>query len=196
VEADALSGPRALSSALLEHLSSCSRLVANLPYNIASPLLANLLGQDRGPGHMVVTIQQEAADRLLAKPSTRDYSPLSVLVALCAVGRQLRGIPPAAFWPQPRVASALLSLERRNDRPQAHVLQALASFLPAAFHNRRKTLVNSLAEAFDRPAADVARSLALTEKSKNWRAEAFEPVQLSDLALQWAPSASSGRNRS
>jgi 16S rRNA (adenine1518-N6/adenine1519-N6)-dimethyltransferase len=196
LEADALDGPRALSGPLARVLPGCTRMVSNLPYNIASPLVANILAQPSPPARLVLTVQHEAADRLFGAPGTRDYGPLAVLVALCARGRLLRAIPPPAFWPRPRVESALIELLMRPDRPQADALQALATFLPAAFHNRRKTLLNSVSEALDLPAGRVAEGLGLARNSEKWRAEAFEPVQLCELALRWAACATSGRNRS
>jgi 16S rRNA (adenine1518-N6/adenine1519-N6)-dimethyltransferase len=196
IEGDVLAGTRALSSALLAVLPGCTRMVANLPYNVASPLIANLVGRPQPLGRLVVTVQREAADRLLARPSTREYGPLSVLVSLLSRARLVRPIPPAAFWPRPRVDSALVELQPRADRSQIHAVHALGAFLPGAFHNRRKTLVNSLSESCGRPSAEVALVLALDQKFEKWRAEAFEPVQLCELALRWASSASSGRNRS
>jgi 16S rRNA (adenine1518-N6/adenine1519-N6)-dimethyltransferase len=196
VEADALAGTRALSAPLLQALPGCTRLIANLPYGVASPLLANLLCHPSPLARLVVTVQREAADRLLARPDGREYGPISVLVALCSRGRLLRPIPPAAFWPRPRVASALIELDLREDRPQAVAIEALAAFLPLAFHNRRKTLVNSVSEGSGIPAGRVSERLILEENFHKWRAEALDPVQLCGLALLWAASASSGRNRS
>jgi 16S rRNA A1518/A1519 N6-dimethyltransferase RsmA/KsgA/DIM1 with predicted DNA glycosylase/AP lyase activity len=72
----------------------------------------------------------------------------------------------------------------------------MAAFLPMAFHNRRKTLVNSLSESSGLGPARIVEMLGLEQKTQKKRAEAFDPVQLCSLALRWASSASSGRNRS
>jgi 16S rRNA (adenine1518-N6/adenine1519-N6)-dimethyltransferase len=140
-------------------------------------------------------VQREVGERMLAGSGSRDFGSLSALSALCAEGRLLRRVPPAAFWPRPHVESVVVRLDRRSDRPQGEALQRLQVFLEAAFHARRKTLVNSVALASGRTAAEVAEILGLAEKTEKRRAEAFEPLQLSDLAQRWG-HATSGHKRS
>jgi 16S rRNA (adenine1518-N6/adenine1519-N6)-dimethyltransferase len=192
VEADALDGPRALSAAVLERLPRCTQLVSNLPYNISVPLLLNLLIQPGGPRRLVATIQKEVGDRLLAGPGGRDYGPVSVIAALCAGRRLVRRIGPQAFWPRPRVDSALVALDRRPRRPQSLEFGELQAFMPLAFHARRKRLPNSVALATGRGAEEVARLLGLGENLRTWRAEAFSPLQLCALAHRWASHARAG----
>ena len=192
VEADALDGPRALSGAVRERLPRCTHLVGNLPYNVSVPLLLNLLTEEAGPRRLVATVQLEVAERLLAGPGGRDYGPTSVLAALCAERRLVRRIGPQAFWPRPRVDSAVVALDRRVRRPQTLALAALQAFMPLAFHARRKRLSNSVALATGRPAGEVARLLGLGENLERWRAEAFPPLQLCALAHRWAAHARAG----
>jgi 16S rRNA (adenine1518-N6/adenine1519-N6)-dimethyltransferase len=182
VEGDALDGPRALSPGLREQLPGCTHVVSNLPYNVAAPL--------------IVMIQAEMGERLLAAPGGRDYGGLSVVLGLCAEARVLRRVPPAAFWPQPNVDSVVIELHRRADRPTAEALGELHEFLGLAFQARRKTLPNSVAQASGVPVAEVCRRLGLDEKVRKLRAEAFSPVQFAALAHTWASYASSGRKRS
>jgi 16S rRNA (adenine1518-N6/adenine1519-N6)-dimethyltransferase len=192
VEADALEGPRALSPAVRQRLPRCTHLVGNLPYNVSVPLLLNLLTEETGPRRLVATVQLEVGERLLAGPGGRDYGPTSVLTALCAERRLVRRIGPQAFWPRPRVDSAVVALDRRKRQPQTVALAALQAFMPLAFHARRKRLANSVALASGRTAGEVVRILRLGENLEGWRAEAFPPLQLCALAQRWAEHARAG----
>lgn len=196
VEGDALDGPRALSPGLREQLPGCTHVVSNLPYNVAAPLIVLLLEEPAAPDRLVVMIQAEMAERLLAEPGGREYGSLSVLLSLCAQARVLRRVPPAAFWPAPKVDSVVIELRRRPDRPTAGALEAIHDFVGLAFRARRKTLPNSVAQAAGVPVAEVCRRLGLDEKVRKLRAEAFSPVQFAALAHEWASYASSGRKRS
>jgi 16S rRNA (adenine1518-N6/adenine1519-N6)-dimethyltransferase len=195
IEADVLASHHVLAPEVVEVLPRCDAVVSNLPYNIAAVVIANLLTEPVGPDRLVCMVQREVGDRLLADCGSRDFGSLGALSALCAEGRQVRKVPPAAFWPKPHVDSVVVRLDRRADRPQGEALQRVQAFLEAAFHTRRKTLVNSVALASGRPAAEVAEILGLAEKSEKRRAEAFEPLQLSDLAQRWG-HATSGHKRS
>jgi 16S rRNA (adenine1518-N6/adenine1519-N6)-dimethyltransferase len=196
VEGDALDGPRALSAVLRGQLEGCTRVVSNLPYNVAAPLIVLLLEEPASPEHLVLLIQAEMAERLLAEPGGRDYGGLSVVRALCADARVLRRVPPSAFWPPPKVDSVVIELRRRADRPSAEALGELQTFLGLAFQARRKTLPNSVSQASGVPVAEVCRRLGLEEKVRKLRAEAFSPVQFAALARDWASYAESGRKRS
>jgi len=195
IEADVLASHRALAPQVVNLLPRCSAVVSNLPYNIAAVVIGNLLTAPAGPERLVCMVQREVGERLLADSGGREFGSLGALTALCAKGRLLRKVPPAAFWPQPHVDSVVVRLDLRADRPRGEDLQQLQAFLAAAFHTRRKTLVNSVALASGRNSAEVAGILGLTEKTEKRRAEAFEPLQLSDLARRWG-HATSGHKRS
>ncbi len=125
------------------------KLVANLPYSVATPVISNLLDLDRPPESMTVTIQRELAERVVAVPATKDYGSLSIWVqSQCAV-ELLRLIPPEAFWPRPKVTSAMLQIrldpERRGriaDRAFFHL------FARGLFRHRRKFLRSVLPSVF------------------------------------------------
>jgi len=189
IEGDALAGARALSPDVDVVLARCTRVVSNLPYNVGAQLVVLLLTHPRCPERLVFLLQREVGERLLAAPGTRDYGPLSVFTALCSRARLLRRVPGSAFWPAPRVESVLVRLERRPDRPEPAVLQELEAFLRPAFKSRRKTLLNSLAEAEGLSPRQAAARLALPENQEKERAEAYSPVQLRDLAHAWASTA-------
>jgi 16S rRNA (adenine1518-N6/adenine1519-N6)-dimethyltransferase len=121
------------------------KVAANLPYNIATPILGNLLGEASPPQTMTVTIQKELAERITARPGSKDYGALSIWIqAQCRV-EILRILPPEAFWPRPKVSSAFLQLtldealrQRIPDRPFFH------EFVRAMFFHRRKFLRSEL----------------------------------------------------
>ncbi len=115
------------------------KLIANLPYNVASPLLANLVVDHPAMSDAVVMIQKEVADRLAAKPGNKLYGPLGILIqALCEV-RTVGTLAPGCFWPAPKVASAVVHLKRRST-PLTDDPAALSAMLQTLFTKRRKQL--------------------------------------------------------
>lgn len=133
-------------NALLAHLSPPIAVVANLPYQITSPLLGRLL--PLGPGRirqLVLMVQREVADRLAAKPDTPAYGALSIFAQYWTEPAVLFGVPPAAFTPPPKVDSAVVRLIPRLAPPVAANPKALFRVVKAAFGQRRKTLRNALA---------------------------------------------------
>lgn len=93
------------------------KLVANLPYNVATPLITNLLVHpELVPSQMVVTIQKELADRLIAPPASAAYGSVSVLVQALAEVSIVRGLPPSVFWPRPGVDSAVVGIRPAASR--------------------------------------------------------------------------------
>lgn len=119
-----------------------SLFVSNLPYNVATPLLSELLRQGRF-GRLVVLLQREVADRLAAAPGTPAYGLLSLRAAHHARVRKVRDFPPEAFYPRPKVTSTLVELEHTGapDDPE------LFRLIEAAFAARRKTLRKNLEQA-------------------------------------------------
>jgi 16S rRNA (adenine1518-N6/adenine1519-N6)-dimethyltransferase len=117
------------------------KLVANLPYNIATPLLSNLLLSRHVPHSMTVTIQKELAERITAKPSTKDYSALSVWIQSQCTAEIVRLMPPSVFWPAPKVSSAILRIVVDSERrAQIGDLQFFHQITKALFLHRRKFL--------------------------------------------------------
>jgi 16S rRNA (adenine1518-N6/adenine1519-N6)-dimethyltransferase len=115
------------------------KLIANLPYNVASPLLS-LLAMDYPTMRLaIVMVQREVADRLTAQPGSRGYGPLGILVQAMCEPERLATLSPACFWPQPKVSSAVLRL-RRRDHPLTHNPHQLAALVHRLFSKRRKQL--------------------------------------------------------
>lgn len=126
--------------------AGATKVVANLPYAVASPLIVRLLEIPAGIQTMVLTIQREVADRLNAAPGGKDYGALSVAVQFRADVEVVGRVPPSAFYPAPDVDSSIVRL-RVRDRPRVTVADEAAYFrvVRAAFAQRRKTLRNTLA---------------------------------------------------
>jgi 16S rRNA (adenine1518-N6/adenine1519-N6)-dimethyltransferase len=124
------------------------KLVANLPYNIATPVLSNLLLARHVPHSMTATIQKELADRITAKPSTKDYSALSVWIQSQCTAEIIRVLPPSVFWPEPKVTSAVIRLTIDPERRAAiRELQYFHQITKALFLHRRKFLRANLVSA-------------------------------------------------
>ena len=125
------------------------KLVANLPYNVATPVLCNLLATDQPPRSMTVTIQKELADRIVARPGTKDYGASSIWVqSQCRVGI-VRVMPPTVFWPRPKVTSAIVHVELDDDlRGRIADRKFFHGFVRSMFFHRRKFLRSELASAF------------------------------------------------
>lgn len=133
------------------------KLISNLPYNIASPLLANLAMDRSGMSMAVVTIQREVAVRLLASPGSKEYGPLGVIVeAMCQVQR-IASISSGCFWPEPKVESVVVRLSRR-DPPLTDDPDALSALVHRLFTKRRKQLGTILGRATPLP-ADISPSV-------------------------------------
>jgi 16S rRNA (adenine1518-N6/adenine1519-N6)-dimethyltransferase len=162
-----------------------TRLVANLPYAIATPLLLETLWRLPGLSGWVVMVQREVADRWLAPPGSRLYGIPSVLLQLAAEAVSRRPVGREVFAPRPRVDSALVSLRRTGPGPDAPT----RALVRAAFATRRKTLANALAGAgADRPA--VAAVLDRLGVRPDVRPEALSPPAFARLAqeLRWPAS--------
>jgi 16S rRNA (adenine1518-N6/adenine1519-N6)-dimethyltransferase len=122
------------------------KLVANLPYAVAVPVLGNLLLSDVPVERMVVTVQWEIAERLTAVVGSKEYGALAVLVQSLAEVELVRKLPPSAFWPRPLVWSAILRI-RPNAGKHSHVgdVPRFRDFLRGLYTHRRKNLRGALA---------------------------------------------------
>lgn len=120
------------------------QIVANLPYNIATPLLIGWLRQASSFERMTLMFQQEVAERICALPGTRSYGRLSILAQwTCQVDLLLR-LPPSAFVPPPKVASAVVRLVPREIQPEPGLFTGMERLTAAAFGQRRKMLRGAL----------------------------------------------------
>ena len=141
--ADVLSGKHEINkdvvNAVAGYDSTSFKLIANLPYQVASPLLVNLFLTRSDLTMAVVTVQREVAQRLTASPGNKDYGPLGIILGAISDVQQIERLTPGCFWPQPKVDSTVLRLTRRAT-PLTDNPQALANLLQQLFSKRRKQL--------------------------------------------------------
>jgi 16S rRNA (adenine1518-N6/adenine1519-N6)-dimethyltransferase len=135
------------------------KLVANLPYSVATPIMANLLISPIVPHLMSVTIQKELADRIVATPGTKDYGALAIWMQSQCHVQLVRTLPPSVFWPRPKVTSAIVKLEVDPAlRAKIPDLQFFHDFVRSLFLHRRKllrgVLVSALKGELEKPAVD------------------------------------------
>ncbi len=163
-------------------------LVANLPYNVSVPLVCDLLDDVPAITRMVVMVQKEVAERLVAGPGDDAYGLPSVKVAYHAVGRMVGRVPPSVFLPRPNVDSALVEVVRRPEPAVDADPARLFTLVRAGFGQRRKMVRRSLAGLLDETAI-VAAGVDPTE-----RAERLGLAQWAALAGVPAPTGSGGES--
>lgn len=170
---------------LLSHLPQPVRVVGNLPYNVASPILFQLLHQalqGRRFADATLMLQKEVADRLCAAPGTEGYGALAIQVTLLADVDRLLTLPPGAFRPPPKVTSAVVRLRFRQplvDVPDPHAFEILVRGL---FLRRRKTLLNALRPHADARGLDAAQVIELAGLDPRLRPEALTVRDMARLA--------------
>ena len=156
-----------------------TKLVSNLPYNVATPIIVESLDGLPNVGLWCVMVQREVADRLFAEPSTKAYGAPSVLVQLVCERTGFHPVSRTVFRPPPNVDSALVAF-RRIGLPEGYA--RVKEVVTAAFAHRRKTLPNSLELAAVASRRDAAAALAAIGRDANVRAEALVPDDFVSLA--------------
>ena len=158
------------------------RVVGNLPYNVASPILFKLL-HDADDGRLLrdatLMLQKEVADRLVAKPGSDDYGALAIQVALLADADRILSLPPGAFRPPPKVKSAVVRLRFRDPRVDVGDRSTFEKLVRGLFLQRRKTLANALKPVADAAGRSAAELIERARVDANRRPEA---LTLDDMA--------------
>lgn len=156
------------------------KLVANLPYSVASPILVELALSMKPPERMVVTLQLEVAQRLMSEADDDDYGVLTLLVQLAYEPRDWFKIPPGCFFPSPDVDSACVTLVRRKKPllPDEH-RNAFVKIVKRAFSQRRKMMLKLLKQ--DWPAETLQSAFVTMGISLQERAEKLSLEQLAEL---------------
>lgn len=149
------------------------RLYANVPYYITTPLLKKLLTQGGDWSSMTLMLQKEAAMRVVSGKD-RSNGPLTMLVEYYGESRMLFDVPAACFFPQPKVNSAVIDIERRKQPPVPGDISDIMRLVEAGFAERRKLLVNSLSAVTGRPKDLWRKALAECGLSENVRAEQLD----------------------
>ena len=159
------------------------KVVANLPYNLASALVVALLEPPLGLRRLVVTVQREVAERMSATPGSKDYGILSVAVQYRAEVSLVTRLPASAFFPPPEVESAVVRLDAR-DRPVCAVLDEAMFFrvVRAAFSQRRKTVRNALAGSMPMAASEAEEACRHAGIAPIRRGETMDLIEFAALA--------------
>jgi len=188
--ADALGGPeRSLDPAVrgrlgrLVEASERFLVVSNLPYSVSGAVLAELYCLDRLPDRAVVLLQRELAERLAAGPGEAAYGGLSGLLQTAFAVRLKRTVPAEVFRPRPKVASAVVQLDRRDPVAVAAAAdrRRFAAFVRRLFGQRRKTLATTLPLALASSDGDPRLLAKLPGELLARRAETLPPLDLVDL---------------
>ena len=161
------------------------KIIGNLPYNVASPLMWDILSQAPGLERAVFMIQKEVGERITAAPGCKAYGALSVWVRTFAVPKLEFIVPPQVFRPQPKVDSAVLRFTPlpQEAKPGPEEARMLAALVHRCFQQRRKQLGTILKGA----TPNAAIALEQSGLSSQFRPEALSPEQFRDLARRIGP---------
>jgi 16S rRNA (adenine1518-N6/adenine1519-N6)-dimethyltransferase len=161
------------------------KVVSNLPYGISSPAIVNLLEWDLAVGEMCLMLQKEVGDRILARPGTKEYGPLTVVVGYWATAERLGTFPRQAFWPPPEVSSTLLRIAKKPGLVRTERYDVFAAVVGRLFRSRRKALSAVVRAGWGR---DVAEGLQdSTGIDPRRRAEELGVEELGTLARALGP---------
>lgn len=163
-----------LHALLREHFGDMPVVVcANLPYYITSPVITKLLQEHLPIESITVMVQKEAAERLCAEVGTRQAGAVTVAIAAYAEAEQLFFVPRSSFLPAPKVNSEVIRLTLRDTPIPLPDEASFFRVVKAAFTQRRKTVVNSLSQAFGLPKDRIREMLAACGLAENLRPEAL-----------------------
>jgi 16S rRNA (adenine1518-N6/adenine1519-N6)-dimethyltransferase len=162
------------------------RLAGNLPYNVGTPLIAEIARSARPPERTVVMLQKDVVDRLVAQPSTPAYGSLTLLVGARMRVRRAFTIGRTHFYPKPNVDSSVVVLEPRQPPAEIADFGRFDEVVKAAFAYRRKTLSNSLLRALGIPREQSAAALASLHLDPEIRAEQIDLSTFARLAQKLA----------
>ncbi len=152
-----------LAALMQAEFGGAAKLCANLPYNLTSPILMKLLESRLPLGSITVMVQKEAAERITAAPGTRGAGAITYAVHYYAVPRFCFSVSPGSFYPAPKVKSAVITLNVKENLPldaEPRRAPRLFSLIRAAFGQRRKTLANAASAGLAIPRQEIAEALA------------------------------------
>lgn len=165
------------------------KVVANLPYYITTPIIMELFESHVPMESITVMVQAEVADRMKAKPGTKEYGALSLAIAFYAEAEVVGNVPPNCFMPRPKVSSAVVRLNCHKEKPvEVHDERLMFRLIRASFNQRRKTLANGISNDTGLPFGreEVVAALEQMELSPMIRGERLsleEFARLSNLLI-------------
>jgi 16S rRNA (adenine1518-N6/adenine1519-N6)-dimethyltransferase len=163
------------------YLGNKLKVVSNLPYSVSSPILIKLLDEREVFSLMVLMVQKEVGERIVASPGTKAYGSISVLIQTYMDAEIKLHVPPSAFWPQPKVESVVLKLiplsSPRVNVPDERFFRRVVK---AAFSSRRKILANSLSSIFPREMVEAILKAAEIDRKR--RAETLSLEEFGRIA--------------
>ena len=162
--------PALIHNWLREHNQTYIKVVSNLPYNISTPVIINLLEGDLPIQVLVLMLQKEITERMTAIPGTREYGILSIITRLFSDVEVVKTLPPEVFWPRPDVYSAIVKIVVNKGKYAGQITDYpfFREVVHAIFTSRRKTLLNSLEQ------------LKLPNVSRERRRKIIESMQLNE----------------
>lgn len=140
---------KVFSSQLHDSANSKIKIIGNIPYNITTEILFKLYENKDIIQSAVLMMQKEVAQRLTAKPNTKDYGILAILTQVNAVPKIVYNVPPTAFFPKPKVNSSVVKVELKNDSYVISDVNLFKELVKNSFNQRRKVMRNSLKKLFE-----------------------------------------------
>lgn len=160
-------------------------VAANLPYYVTTPILMRLLEEKLPFKNIIIMVQKEVAERIVAKPGKKDYGALSLAVSYYAEAKIIENVPADKFIPKPKVDSAVVALRLLDKPPVEAEEKDYFRLVKAAFSQRRKTLINALSNSGAYKDKDHIRSvLESMGYAPNIRGEVLSMQEFSDLAIK------------
>ena len=185
--ADFLESKHRINPAVTEAVRSAGggrpvKVVSNLPYQISSPAIVNMLEWETPVAEMDVMLQREVVERLMASAGTAQYGPLTVFVTCLAEVERLFSLPPNAFWPRPAVWSDFVRIVPRPPRLRAHDYRTFSEVVNKLFQSRRKTLARALEQGWGRESArKVLDTLGLDRAQRPERLSLEDFIRIADV---------------
>ena len=171
----------------LKHMPDTIKIVGNLPYYITTPIIMKLLELDVNINAIVVMVQKEVVNRMIAKPGTNEYGPLAIALQYFSNPEILFDVPPHCFFPKPKVSSTVVRFTgyKRYDNSalKVHNKKLFIEVVKASFAQRRKTLINSLTNSnlFSLDKEAIKNIINKLEIDENIRGEALSLAQFIQL---------------
>ncbi|WP_024470076.1 16S rRNA (adenine(1518)-N(6)/adenine(1519)-N(6))-dimethyltransferase RsmA [Treponema pedis] len=158
----------------------------NLPYNIALDLISSIIEQEVIFDSMLITVQKEAAERIIAKPGNKNYTVLSVLCSVFYEYKIVKTIPASSFWPKPNVESAAVLFTPKKDFPAGRDFILFVKTVKALFSSRRKTVKNNLSawlksNGFTCTAEEILKTCGLNENLRAENLSLYDFLSLSNI---------------